>query len=38
MDSKPEGYCETCDSCTTNYNSRGECSDCGTEVKEEPKG
>jgi hypothetical protein len=33
-DSKTEGFCATCQSYTTNYNSHGECSDCGTEVGE----
>ena len=28
----PEGFCVTCQSFTTAYNSRGECSECGTEV------
>lgn len=27
-----EGYCTTCKSFTTNYNSRGECLECGTEL------
>lgn len=31
-DSVPEGFCTTCKSCTTAYNSRGECEVCGTEV------
>jgi len=29
-----EGYCHTCKSFTTNYNHRGECRECGTEVRE----
>lgn len=28
----PEGFCVTCKGFTTNYSSRGECSECGTEV------
>lgn len=29
---KPEGFCITCRSFTTNYSRHGECSECGTEV------
>jgi predicted amidophosphoribosyltransferase len=32
-----EGYCPTCESWTTNYNRRGECSECGTEVREDDR-
>jgi len=35
MIERAEGFCPTCDSFTTNYNGRGECSECGTPVREE---
>jgi len=31
-DHRKEAYCPKCKGYTTNYNSRGECKECGTEV------